>query len=49
MAQQANLSWTQDQFFGGFSDDRFLGTARWSKEILAAKRKDMMSHNLLIR
>ena len=27
MAQQANLSWAQDQFFGGFSDDRFLGTA----------------------
>ena len=25
MAQDGILSWAQDQFFGGFSDDRFLG------------------------
>lgn len=26
MAKDNNLSWIQEQFFGGFSDDRFLGT-----------------------
>lgn len=26
MAKDDNLSWIQEQFFGGFSDDRFLGT-----------------------